>query len=73
MFLTCEDVLNCVGDDKVLVRDETHDWLLIFLGHGWLLFSISVKLCSYMKRPLIISLKTRKYSRILRIKYFFNF
>jgi len=29
-----EDVLNSVGNDKVLVRDEAVDGLLILLGHG---------------------------------------
>ena len=31
--LTCEDVLNSVGNDEVLVRDQAVDGLLITLWH----------------------------------------
>merc|ERR1712127_291139 len=29
-----KDVLNSIGHNKVLIRDEAHDWLL-FLGWNW--------------------------------------
>ena len=32
--LTCEDVLDGVGNDEVFVGDETLDWLLVTLRHG---------------------------------------
>jgi len=31
-----QDVLNSVGNDKVLVGNEAVDWLFVLLGHGWL-------------------------------------
>ena len=34
--LTCEDVLDSVGDNEVLVRDQSVDWLLVLLWHSWL-------------------------------------
>ena len=33
LVLTCEDVLNGVGNDEVLVRDEAMNRLLVALGH----------------------------------------
>jgi len=35
-FWSCEDVLNSVGDNEVLVRDQSVDWLLVLLWHSWL-------------------------------------
>jgi len=39
-LLTCEDVLNSIGYDEVLVRDESMDGFLIALGHS-LLWDVS--------------------------------
>ena len=34
--LTCEDVFNSIGNDEVLVRDESMDGFLIALGYSGL-------------------------------------
>ena len=41
--LTCEDVLDGVGNDEVLVGDETVDGLVVALGHGRLSFSATIE------------------------------
>lgn len=39
-----QNVLDSVRYNEVLVRDESHDWLLVFKGHWNLLSSCSLKL-----------------------------
>ena len=31
--LTCEDVLNSIGNDEIFVRDESMNGLLVAFGH----------------------------------------
>ena len=44
-LLTSEDVLNSVGNDEVLVRDEAVDGLVAVLGHGSFLFTRALEFC----------------------------
>lgn len=44
-LLTSEDVLNGVGNDEVLVRNEAVDGLVAVLGHGRFLFTRALVFC----------------------------
>ena len=44
-LLTSEDVLNSVGNDEVLVGNETVDGLVAILGHGGFLFTRALVFC----------------------------
>jgi hypothetical protein len=41
-LLTCEDVLHSIGDNEVLIADETVDRLLVALGDGGLSFDAAI-------------------------------
>ena len=46
---TCEDILNCVGNDEVFVRNEALDRLIIALRHCRFWWCYTLKLCHYRK------------------------
>ena len=59
--LTCEDVLNSIGHDEVLVRDESVDRFLITLGHSRLWDVSTVHFRDYFtqkgERKTLVTLK----------------
>lgn len=49
-FRRCENVLNGVGDNEILVRNETLDGLLVFLRDRWLGCDASLDLANLFFR-----------------------